>query len=373
MLLDFTSALYLGLRHPNGALRPWNQLTQGRPAALDEPPGAGAVAAELAALQGCERAVLMPSTLHVFLDLFELLADGDLAIYRDAGSYPIARWGAERAAMRGVPVRVFPHHDPVGLRQALARCHDRARIPVVLTDGFCPVCGEPAPLAEYLDAAQRFDGLLVIDDTQALGILGESPSRATPYGAGGGGSLRRAGIQEPAILVGASLSKGFGVPIAALAGSAAMVRRFANRSASRLHCSPPSAAVIAAAEHALMVNRAYGDVLRLRLAERVRRFRDGLAHRGLSVEGGLFPVQTLRPIPGLDALRLHQWLWQKGIHSVPLRRRDQGGTRLGFLITARHRPEDIDRCLAALADAVRQVPRSETGPTGPKPAVLLWR
>ncbi len=63
-------------------------------------------------------------------------------------------------------------------------------------------------------SVRRFGGLLVIDDTQALGILGRNPGQDAPYGRGGGGSLRRANIQGPDILVGASLAKGFGVPIA---------------------------------------------------------------------------------------------------------------------------------------------------------------
>jgi len=39
-VLDFTSALYLGLRHPSGSLRPWARFTLGVPAALAAPPEA---------------------------------------------------------------------------------------------------------------------------------------------------------------------------------------------------------------------------------------------------------------------------------------------------------------------------------------------
>ena len=57
-MLDFTSALYLGLRHPSGSLGDWESLTLGRPSALREPPDAEAVAADLARLQGCEAGAL---------------------------------------------------------------------------------------------------------------------------------------------------------------------------------------------------------------------------------------------------------------------------------------------------------------------------
>ena len=117
MLLDFTSALYLGMRHASRSLEPWEQLTTGVPSALAAAPGTELVARSLAALQGCERATLAPSTLHLFWDLFAVLADNPIAIYIDAGAYPIARWGIERAASRGVPVRSFRHHDADALRR----------------------------------------------------------------------------------------------------------------------------------------------------------------------------------------------------------------------------------------------------------------
>src|ERR1700745_2783322 len=100
-MLDFTSALYLGMRHPSCALRPWSQFTTGVPAALGWLPEAWSIAHEFAALQGCEGGVLGTSTLHQFWDLFGILGRQQVAIHVDAGAYPIARWGVERAAARG--------------------------------------------------------------------------------------------------------------------------------------------------------------------------------------------------------------------------------------------------------------------------------
>ena len=69
-MLDFTSCLYLGLRHESDALPAWSSLSTGKPAALEDPPGARRVARKLAELQGCETALMAPSTLHLFWDLF---------------------------------------------------------------------------------------------------------------------------------------------------------------------------------------------------------------------------------------------------------------------------------------------------------------
>jgi 8-amino-7-oxononanoate synthase len=62
-MLDFTSALYLGLEHASWSLPGWERLTLGKPAALQEVPGADQVQRELAEVTGCERVLLGASVL----------------------------------------------------------------------------------------------------------------------------------------------------------------------------------------------------------------------------------------------------------------------------------------------------------------------
>ncbi len=349
---DFTSALYLGFGHPSAALRPWAGLTTGTPAALRTPPGSTAIARALATLQGCDRASLAPSTLHLFWDLFAILAGPEDEIYVDAVAYPIARWGVERVAARGVPTVGFAHRDARALERLVRRGRRR---PLVLVDGLCPDCGKAAPLGAYLEVVQRRGGLVVVDDTQALGILGASPGPGAPYGRGGGGSLRWHGLRSAAVVVASSLAKGFGVPLAAVAGSSTVIERFEAESETRSHCSPPSIVALHAAERALALNASNGDGLRARVAALVGRFRSGLAALGLSADGERFPVQTL---VSDDAQRLHARLLEMGVRTVL---RDPGRTRrLTFLITARHRPADVDQALDALDHAARAVVERRT-------------
>jgi 8-amino-7-oxononanoate synthase len=347
-VLDFTSVLYLGMQHGTRDLPQWSSLTLGKPAALEPPPGAAEVEAELAALTGCGRALLAPSTLHAFCDVFEMLARLGMNALLDAGAYPIAGWGLERAAASGMSVRVFPAHDLQSLR-AMAR---RTRLPVVVADGFCPGCGVAAPLAQYVECVKPRGGLVVIDDTQALGIFGHSPGPGVPYGKGGGGSLRQAGVDDGYILLVSSLAKAFGAPLAVVSGRRDLLERFERESATRVHCSPPSVAAIAAAADALRVNRASGDALRLRLSRRVARLRAGLGKLQLLAGDGLFPVQPLRTPHAIDATELHQGLAARGVQAVLHRARNGDGRRISFVVTARHTPEDIDRALACLADAM---------------------
>lgn len=346
-MLDFTSALYLDMHHPHAALRPWTQLTIGRPAALARTPGSEAVAHDLAHLLGCERAVLGSSTLHIFWDLFHVLKAEGICIYLDEGTYPIVRWGVERVAAQGVPVVGFRKHDPLALQQLLERNRHRTLRPVVVCDGICPASGRPAPLDRYLSLVRAEGGYLVIDDTQALGIMGAQASQEAPYGWGGSGTPAWHGIKGSELIVGSSLAKGFGVPVAVLAGSSTVLKRFEDQSLTSVHCSPPSAAVIAATEHALRLNYRRGDWLRKRLLQNVRRFREHLVQAGVSVGGGFFPVQT--PRFGTLTRRIHTQLQAEGIETVLHHERDGHPAKLSFLITAAHSPQDIDYAAARVA------------------------
>jgi 8-amino-7-oxononanoate synthase len=348
-VLDFTSALYLGMQHPSRSLPPWEQLTRGVPAALEEPERASDVAGDLAALTGCERVLLSPSTLHLFWDVFGSGLVRGRPVFVDAGAYPIARWGTERAAAQGGAVADFPHHDAEALAAVVRRSGSSGRRPVVVTDGLCPSCGGPAPLREYLKVVQRCRGTLVIDDTQALGILGAPGRPGQTWGTGGGGSLRWHGLEDEGVLVISSLAKGFGAPVAMLGGDRAAVLRFERDSETRVHCSPPSAASISAAAHAIAVNQARGDTLRRRLDTLLRRFRTRLAAHGIGAIGDLFPVQTLAPSKRWSATALHEALLRMGVRTVVHRDRHGRGARLSLLITAGHRPADIDYAVSCVA------------------------
>ena len=351
---DFTSALYLGLAHPSTALPGWEALTLGRPAALREPEGADAVAADLAQLQGAAAATLLPSTLHLFWDLLRQFARHvPTALLLDAGAYPILKWAADGAAALGAHVRRFAHHDAAALaRLAQHAARDGLR-PVVVCDGFCPGCNRAAPLHAYARIAAGHGGTLVLDDTQALGVLGQAPSHACSYGHGGGGSLRWHGLTGAHIAVGASLAKGFGAPLAALSGSAALIARFRRESETRLHCSPPSIASVQAARFALDTTARSGERWRARLTRLVWRLRATLAEVGLAAIGQLpFPVQSFvtRHASSPEVLlRCLNRLHAGGVQALLTRGCAGSAPRLTFIVTAQHTRSQIDRVAELLA------------------------
>jgi 8-amino-7-oxononanoate synthase len=349
---DFTSSLYLGLEHPSSSVAPWRRLTTGAPAALVESEPAVALAEALAALVGGEQAVLMPSTLHVFVDL---LASGlpDAALFWDRALYPVAAWGVELAAARGVPTARLPHLAEEVDEAWLARRTPHGRRPVIVTDGFCTGCGRAAPLRRLVEAVERLGGLVVIDDTQALGLFGRGASAAAPFGVGGGGSLRRQALEGAPVIVGASMAKAFGVPVAVAVGPASLISAFVRRSQMRVHTSPPSTPLIHAAHAALAHAARQGDDLRVRLANHITAFRRGMAEIGLEPQGGLFPAQSLRlrgsdPDADDETMRVHERLSCMGVGSVITRAGCRRRRVLTFLIRANHRRVQIAHALDAL-------------------------
>jgi 8-amino-7-oxononanoate synthase len=364
---DFTSALYLGWKHERLGAHFREPLTLGKPAALEEPTGAEELASGLAQLVGCAAGLCGPSTLHLFWDLPVVLGD-TVEYFADAELYPIGRWSMERAAILGSKVTWFRHHDPQSLREAIGCAKKR---PAVVTDGFCPASGCAAPLEAYLAELRPRGGLLVVDDTQALGILGRKLGGSKPYGVGGGGSLWSQGIAgSPDVALIISLAKAFGAPVACVASSASFIGQFADRSETRTHSSPPSTLAIRAGLDALHSNLSKGEAARSQLALHVREFRSLLRHRNWRVSGGCFPVQTVQH---RAAPAIYNELLAQGIRTVLQPPRRGRGARITFLITALHDQSELTQAAEALSEAGARRARKEEHATAVSQSIIISR
>jgi 8-amino-7-oxononanoate synthase len=201
-------------------------------------------------------------------------------------------------------------------------------------------------------AAAEYGGQLIVDDTQALGVIGRPAGKAAPLGLGGGGTLAWYGLRGPHIHSGSSLAKAFGAPLAVLLGSSAIVGKVAGEGATRIHTSPPSMASIAAARAAVSANATAGDLLRARLSRRIAHLRQGLARLGLRLISTLpLPMQAIalpaarsaRAVLSALAARQVQALITEGCGNGPV---------LSVILTARHANSDIDRLIEAVAAAL---------------------
>ncbi|GEO06945.1 2-amino-3-ketobutyrate coenzyme A ligase [Adhaeribacter aerolatus] len=354
---DFTSALYLGFCNPASQVPPWQQLTTGVPAALKEPFINQWVADQVAKMQGLERGVISPSSLHLFWDIFGQAGENTI-ILADDKLYAVARWGLERAVARGARVINFKHQNLEDLTLKLRQYVPKKASLLVVTDGWCPHCGKPAPLPDYLSLTRKYKGLLLIDDTQALGVLGAEPKQALPGGKGGGGLLLWYNIKGEDIITICSLAKGLGVPLSVLSGSRQQIEKFKNESETRVHSSPVSAAHVQAACLALAVNKKRGNLLRLKLFKNVKLFRESLARFGIATQGSFFPVQTLKLPVSTNPYTLYQQLLSLNIRALLLEPHLGKKPEISFCLTALHTPEQIRRTAACINEANRKCERN---------------
>ena len=95
-MIDFTSSLYLGIKHSSEELRVWQHLTSGVPSALFEPQQSKELAYQIARLQGNEHGLLAPSTLHLYHDLYSLLSKQPVTVFIDEKVYPVSKYGIEK-------------------------------------------------------------------------------------------------------------------------------------------------------------------------------------------------------------------------------------------------------------------------------------
>lgn len=349
-VLDLTSALYLAELHPSTELPGWTALTTGRPAALMESCASRRVARRLASRVGCEDGLLARSTLHALADCVAVLAGPATPVVTDRGLYPVGEWAAQWHRGRGGAWLRAPHHDAGALRGVLARLPGPA---LVVADGWCTGCGRALPLNAYLGAIEDLRALLVLDDTQALGVLGAAPAAGDRYGRGGGGTPAWMGVRSPRLLVVSSAAKALGVPTAVISGPGELIERLREQAPSRVQSSPPSAAEVAALQSALARDDAGGDGRRRRLADLVARLRARLRSGGLVLRGGLFPVQTLPALLPQAALGVYRRLLADGVQTVLQHLRCRPGASVTLLVTTALTPYDVDRVAAAVQRAWR--------------------
>lgn len=364
-MIDFASALYLGLAHPAACPGRYASLTTGVPAALAAAPLAGELGARAAALQGCEAGVAAPSTLHLAIDVFDRLGRTHTLV-ADECLYPVMRWGIERARGLGARLAWFAHGNVADLVRTLHTVVPQRpeRPPAVITDATLRT-GSTVALPACLAAAAQHGGLVVVDHSQVLGLLGERPDVRQPgeqWGWGGGGILVHAGIgpTRPVLLI-ASWAKAFGAPLATLCGPAGLVGGIVREGPTQSHCSAASQAALLAGLDALEANRRDGTALRLTLLRFVQRLRDGLAWLArtvlpdLTATLALHPMQQIRLGAPARTLALHMGLRARGFRTALLRQA-AGRYALVMIVRADHRPSDIDGLLAAMAATAGRLP-----------------
>lgn len=240
-------------------------------------------------------------------------------------------------------VRVYPHLDATGARDALQSGRFRRRL--LLTESLFSMDGDRAPLPDLAAIASENDATLVVDEAHALGVLGPD----------GRGLCQQAGI-VPDVLIG-TLGKAFGSFGGFVAGAEVLRRHLINRSRTFIYTTALPAPVAAAATAAVSLALSQeGARRRAALTARTRSLRAALARLPLPYpvrdhDGPILPVILG---PDQTALALSQSLAQQGFFLPAVRPPTvaEGTARLRITLSAAHTEADVDDLAEALRSAL---------------------
>lgn len=340
-MIDFTSSLYLGMKHGSAELKTWQQLTAGVPAALYEHDLSKQVGTYVAHMQGLEAGISATSTLHLYWDLFGLLSDKQTVLFIDEKVYPVSKYGIEKLIVKKIPIHTFNHLEANHLAELVKKKLRKFKTPVVITDGWCPQCAKHAPINEYLKIIKPYNGNVVLDDTQAFGILGENKSKIIPYGFGGGGILKWLNVHDSNIISITSLAKGFGVPMAVISSNTSFITSFKERSETRVNSSPVSIAHLTAAINAFRINTGSGEQRRAKLWSNISLLKTELRKSGIKLNGSIFPVQSICDTDAQKMMHLYKKLKKEKIKTVLVAPHKEHKPLLTMVMRCDHTIEEI--------------------------------
>ncbi len=187
-----------------------------------------------ARFQGSEDAAYLSSGYLSSLAGISALADQDAfdRIFLDEHSHYC---NLEAARATGKPVTCFKHRNAQNLASTLSSAAPAVVRPLIISDGLFPATGQLAPVADYLKLAEKYGGVVWIDDAHGTGILGET----------GKGTCEHLGVTSERLYTGTTLSKAFGAYGGIIPGTASFVGQVHAGSVMTGSNSPMNAAVAA--------------------------------------------------------------------------------------------------------------------------------
>jgi glycine C-acetyltransferase len=222
-----------------------------------------------------------------------------------------------------------------------------ARFTLVVTDGVFSMDGTLAPLPEICEAAARYDALVMVDDSHAVGFMG----------AGGRGSPEQCGVMGRVDLLTGTLGKALGGASGGyVSGRREIIELLRQRSRPYLFSNtvPPA---IAAASIASIDLISRSPELRERLHRNTRFFREGLSHAGLAIKPGSHPIVPVMLGEAALAQRFAARMLEKGIYVIgffyPVV--PHGAARIRTQVSAAHDEADLEAAIRAFAETTKEL------------------
>ena len=297
----------------------------------------------LAQWLGFDDAILYAACFDANGGLFEPLFEAEDAIISDALNHASIIDGVRLCKAQRFR---YANADMADLEAKLKQAAG-ARRRIVVTDGVFSMDGFIAKLEAICDLADRYGALVMVDDSHALGVLGEQ----------GRGSIEHCGVLGRIDIVTGTLGKALGGSMGGFtAAKQSVVDLLRQRSRPYLFSNSVAPCLVAASLKAVELARD-GQALRAKLAGNAKRFRDGLAKAGFTLLPGQHPIVPVMIGDAALAAQLAERLLQEGIYviafSFPVVPRGQA--RIRTQLSAGHSAAQIDRAVAAFQRAGKDV------------------
>jgi glycine C-acetyltransferase len=241
---------------------------------------------------------------------------------------------------------VYRHGDLDDLVEKL-RANKGAKRRLIWSDGIFSMEGSIAKLPELLQIARDHDAVMILDDSHATGVLGET----------GRGTAEHFGVLGEVDVITSTLGKALGGAAGGfVAGPSALCDMLTQRSRPQLFSNALPPTVAASAMAAVQFIEVHPERVRA-LRENARYFRAAITGAGLNPLAGETPIVPIVVGETADAIRMSELLLDEGIFVtgfgfpvVP-----HGTARLRCQISAAHTKDDLDYAVAAIRKVAAKV------------------
>jgi glycine C-acetyltransferase len=297
----------------------------------------------LARFLGTEDVILYSSCFDANGGLFETLLDERDAVISDALNHASIIDGIRLCKAQRYR---YANSDLAELEQCLRQA-EGARTRLIATDGVFSMDGFIAKLPEICALAQRYDALVMVDDSHATGFMG----------AHGRGTPEHCAVAERIDILTGTLGKALGGGSGGyIAARREVIEWLRQRSRPYLFSNsiPP---VVAAASLAVLDLLEQAPQLRTQLFDNTRFFRDALTRAGFNLKPGEHPIIPVMLGDAALAGRMADALLERGVYvigfSYPVV--PKGQARIRTQMSAAHTREQLERAVQAFTAVGREL------------------
>jgi len=293
----------------------------------------------LSAFLGTDEAILFSSCFDANGGVFETLFSAEDAIISDELNHASIIDGIRLSKARRLRYR---NRDMADLEEQLKAAAD-ARFRVIVTDGVFSMDGYIAPLADICDLAERYDALVFVDDSHAVGFIGEH-GRGTP---------ELCGVEGRVDIYTGTFGKALGGASGGyVAGHRDIVALLRQRARPYLFSNTLAPSIVAGTLTALDLVEGSGS-LRAQLQENAALFRRRMTEEGFELLPGEHPIVPVMFGDAARTARVAAEMQKRGVYvtafSFPVVPR--GLARIRVQLSAAHTPEQVERCVTAFVAA----------------------